>query len=193
MRRLTLLLVLTVGLAIAPPTFAQTRYLGSISLVGYNFPQTGTAFCDGQLLSIAQNTALFSLLGTTYGGDGQSTFALPDLRGRVAIGMGQGPGTSSYVEGERGGEETVTLTLSQLPQHNHLANGSATVGNTVSPLNNHWATGPRVLLYSGAANLVQVSDVAVGPAGGSQPHDNMKPYLALNYEIWMVGIFPSRQ
>lgn len=192
MRRCALLLALVMGLAMVPSASAQERFLGSIALVGYNFPQQGTAFCQGQLLSITQNTALFSLLGTTYGGDGITTFALPDLRGRVAIGMGQGPGLSSYNEGEIGGEETVTLNLSQLPAHSHSALGSTTVGNTVSPGNNHWATGPRLLLYSAATNLVQASDVAVGSAGGSQAHDNLKPYLALNYEIWLVGIFPSR-
>jgi microcystin-dependent protein len=192
MRRCALLLVLVVGLAMVPCASAQERFLGSISLVGYNFPQQGTAFCDGQLLSIAQNTALFSLLGTTYGGDGRTTFALPDLRGRVAIAMGQGPGLSLRNEGDRGGEETVTLTVSQLPPHSHNALASTTVGNTVSPLNNHWATGPRVLLYSASAPNMQMSSGAVGSTGGSQPHDNLKPYLGLNYEIWLVGIFPSR-
>lgn len=191
MRRLASFLVVVVGLTIVPGAFAQ-RFLGSISLVGYNFAQVGTAFCDGQLLSIAENTALFSLLGTTYGGDGITTFALPDLRGRVAIGMGQGPGLSPYNEGDRGGVENVTLTIGQLPQHNHLAYGGTTVGNTVSPLNNHWATGPRVLLYSAATSLVPMSSGAVGSTGGSQPHDNLKPYLALNYVIWLEGIFPSR-
>ena len=192
MRRYLLLIALVGGLVLAPFASAQERFLGSISLVGYNFPQQGTAFCQGQLMSIAQNTALFSLLGTTYGGDGQTTFALPDLRGRVAIGMGQGQGLSPYNEGDRGGVESVTLNLSQLPAHSHSALGSTTVGNTVSPLNNHWATGPRVLLYSAAANLAPMAAGAVGSAGGSQPHDNLKPYLALNYEIWLEGIYPSR-
>jgi microcystin-dependent protein len=192
MRHRVLLVLLVVGLAMVPFASAQERFVGSISLVGYNFAQQGTALCDGSLLLIADNSVLFNLIGTTYGGDGQSTFALPDLRGRVAIGMGQGPGLTPRTEGDRGGEETVTLTLNQLPQHNHLAFGSTTVGNTVSPGGNHWATGPRVLLYSAATNLVQVSDVAVGSTGGSQPHDNLKPYLAMNYVIWLYGIYPTQ-
>jgi len=192
MRRFSLLVLCVAGLLVVSCASAQDRFIGSISLVGYNFEQQGTAFCDGRLLPITQYEALFNLIGTTYGGDGQTNFALPDLRGRVAVGMGQGPGLSSYVEGEVGGEETVTLSLSQMPQHSHLALGSTTVGNTVSPLGNHWATGPRVLLYSAATNLVQASDVAVEPAGGSQPHDNLKPYLAMNYVIWLYGLYPTQ-
>ena len=171
---------------------AQDRFLGSISLVPYNFAPTGSALCNGQLLLIASNTALFSLVGTYYGGDGITTFALPDLRGRMAVGMGQGPGLSPYTIGQEGGEEQVTLTLNQMPQHSHQAVASASAGNTVSPSNAYWAPGPRLLLYSAATNLTPMNAGAVGVAGGGQPHDNLKPYLTLNYVIWTVGIFPSR-
>jgi microcystin-dependent protein len=193
MQRLARLLLAAVGiLALTASASAQERFLGSIALVPYNFAPTGTALCNGQLLSIEQNTALFSLLGTFYGGDGQTNFALPDLRGRVAIGMGQGPGLQPYVIGETGGEETVTLTINQVPVHTHTAMGSSSSGNTASPTGGYWAPRPRTLLFSAANNLVMMSPAALIPAGGNQPHDNLKPYLTLNYVIWMVGIFPSR-
>ena len=193
MQRLSRLLLLVVGiLALSATVSAQSRYLGSISLVPYNFAPCGSALCDGQLLPIAQNTALFSLLGTMYGGDGQSTFALPDLRGRVAIGMGQGPGLQVYNMGESGGEETVTLTLNQIPVHTHTPAASTSSGNTANPAGGYWAPRPRTLLFSAANNLATMSPNALAPAGGNQPHDNLKPYLTLNYVIWMVGIFPTR-
>lgn len=171
---------------------AQDRYIGSISLVPYNFAPLGSAFCNGQLLPIAQYAALFSLVGTYYGGNGTSVFALPDLRGRMAVGVGQGPGLSSYTIGQESGEEQVTLTINQMPQHTHQAVASASAGNTVSPSSAYWAPGPRLLLYSAATNLTAMSGLAVGAAGGGQPHDNLKPYLTLNYVIWLQGIFPSR-
>ncbi len=170
---------------------AQERYLGSIALVAFDFPPNGWATCDGQLLSISQNTALFSLLGTTYGGDGITTFALPDLRGRMPVGQGQGPGTSSYSMGQRGGTETETLTISQIPQHTHVPVGSASPANTGSVSGTYWAT-PRLLLYSSAAPSVPMNSVAIGSTGANQPHDNQKPYLTINYIIALVGIFPSR-
>ena len=193
MRRLSLLAsVLLCMCLLAVSASAQERFIGSISLVPYNFNPTGTAFCNGQLMSISQNTALFSLIGTYYGGNGTSNFALPDLRGRMAVGMGQGPGLSLYDIGQYGGEEQVTLTIGQMPQHTHAAVASATAGNTVSPSGAYWAPGPRLLLYSAATNLTPMSPGAVGLAGGGQPHDNLKPYLTLNYVIWTVGIFPAR-
>lgn len=164
-------------------------YIGEILLVPYNFAPAGWLLCQGQLLSISQNTALFSLLGTTYGGDGISNFALPDLRGRSPIGFGQGPGLQTYIEGQSGGEETVTLTLSQIPTHSHRAFGSTNVATTASPGNAVWATETRLNIYS------SVGGTAMAPSsltGGNQPHDNMSPYLTLNYVIAVRGIFPPR-
>lgn len=193
MRRLSLvlLLVLTSTVVFLPAAAAQ-RFLGSISLVPYNFAPLGSALCNGQLMAINQNDALFNLIGTTYGGDGQTTFALPDLRGRVAIHQGTGPGLSPHVIGEEAGSETVTLTVNQIPAHSHTAMASTAFGNTVSPLNAYWAPRARSLLFSGPTNLVQMAPGALAQAGGSQPHDNMKPYLTLNYVIWLEGIFPSQ-
>jgi microcystin-dependent protein len=187
-----LLLVVVGSLALAATAFAQERFLGSISLVPYNFAPFGTAFCNGQILSIAENTALFSLLGTFYGGDGVSTFALPDLRGRVAIGMGQGPGLQPYTIGQTGGEETVTLTVNQIPAHTPTAYAAASSANSANPGGAYWAPRPRTLLFSAASNLAPMSGAALGSAGDNQPHDNLKPYLTLNYVIWLRGIYPAR-
>lgn len=156
-------------------------YIGQITLFAGNFAPRGWAFCEGQLLSIAQNTALFSILGTTYGGDGRVTFALPDLRGRVPLHPGQGPGLSSYSLGEAAGTETVTLTEAEMPTHSHSMVISTTQpGGTAKAIEGELTPNPIV-----APN-------AVGNTGGSQPHPNMQPYLALNYIIALQGIFPSR-
>lgn len=176
----------------ATAAFGQDRFLGSVSLVPYNFAPRGSALCNGQLMAISQNTALFSLLGTMYGGDGRTTFALPDLRGRIPVGMGSGPGLTPRTMGELSGEESVTLTLTQMPAHNHIARASATAGNTVSPTGAYWAPAPRMLLYSAATPLMPMNPLALGNAGGGLPHDNLKPYLTLNYIIWLQGIFPPR-
>lgn len=167
----------------------ENPYIGEILLVPYNFAPVGWALCQGQLLSISGNTALFSLLGTLYGGDGVSNFALPDLQGRSPIGFGQGPGLQNYVQGQRGGEETVTLTLSQIPSHSHPAMGSAKSATTVSPANTVWATETRLNIYSSGGGT---SMAPSGSSGGNQPHDNMSPYLTLNYIIALRGIFPPR-
>ena len=185
------LLLLFLVLFIPIGTWAQDRYLGSIALVAFNFPPNGWATCDGQLLPIIENTALFSLLGTTYGGDGVHTFALPDLRGRMPIGQGQGPGTSSYNLGQVGGTETETLTLSQIPLHSHTPIGSASPASTGSVSGTYWAT-PRLLLYSSATPSVPMNSVAIGSTGGNEPHNNQKPYLTINYIIALEGIFPPR-
>jgi microcystin-dependent protein len=199
MKRCSLIVVLCATLALLSTAAAQNRFLGSVEAFPYNFAPRGSALCEGQLLPISSNTALFSLLGTTYGGDGIQNFALPDLRGRVAIGMGQGAGLQNYLMGELGGEESVTLTVGQIPAHSHAALGSTAVGNTVSPAGNSWALGPRVLLYSSPTNLVQMAKAgvngpvgAVASAGGNQAHENRKPFLALTYIIWTQGIYPSR-
>lgn len=193
MRRLFLvLLVLLTSTVVLLPAASAQRYVGSISLVPYNFAPVGSALCNGQLLPISENEVLFQLIGTTYGGDGQQTFALPDLRGRVAIHQGAAPGTSSYVIGQSGGEEMVTLTINQIPGHTHGAVASTSYSNTVSPLGAYWAPRGRTFLFSAANNLVPMAPTALASVGGSQPHDNMKPYLALNYVIWMFGIFPTQ-
>jgi len=168
-------------------------------LAGFNFPPVGWAFCNGQLLPIAQNTALFSLLGTTYGGDGVSTFALPNLQGCVIVGPGQGPGLSLYDLGETAGAPSISLLLNELPSHNHNVPASATAGHGAVP-------GPTVALGSGGrgsppiyatpsangASVVNMAAAECGSAGGSQPHNNLMPYLVLNFVIAMQGIFPSR-
>jgi microcystin-dependent protein len=161
-------------------------FIGQIILVGFNFAPRGWAFCQGQLLSIAQNTALFSLLGTTYGGNGQTTFALPDLRGRVPIGFGQGPGLQNYVLGQTGGQETHTLISNEMPSHNHGLGANSNDAVDSNPVNNFPAAQGA---YANTANG-QMSPTQL--TGGSQPHNNLQPYLVLNYCIALVGIFPSR-
>ncbi|HEX9994322.1 MAG TPA: tail fiber protein [Acidimicrobiales bacterium] len=164
-------------------------FLGEIRLFPYTFAPRGWAFCQGQLLSIAQNTALFSLLGVTYGGNGQTTFGLPDLRGRVAMSSGQGPGLSNYVLGETGGEETVTLLQNQMPMHNHMVNASSQASSASRPSGQFPSAGGA---YTGATDGSLMNPSMIGAAGGSQPHDNMQPYLTLNYCIALEGIYPSR-
>lgn len=165
-------------------------FLGEIKMVGFNFAPVGWALCDGQLLSIAQNTALFSLLGTTYGGDGVRTFALPDLRGRVPVHQGQGPGLSPYNTGQAAGSETVTLTTNQMPTHTHQANASSSGATQPTPQGNVWAAS-RTDLYNATPNAA-MSTQAIGTAGGSQPHPNIQPYLCVNFIIALQGVYPSR-
>lgn len=165
-------------------------FIGQIQPFGFNFPPRGWATCDGQLLPISQNTALFALLGTTYGGDGRTTFALPDLRGRVPIHMGNGPGLSSYTIGQKSGVETVTLTVPQLPSHNHTHACSSDDPNAGSPVNNVPAAVANPI-YSTTQNAL-MSPSVIGNAGGSQPHENRQPYLTINFCICLQGIFPSR-
>lgn len=188
------LAVMLLGLValIGIPALAQEPFIGEIALVGFNFAPQGWATCSGQLLPISQNSALFSLIGTTFGGDGQQTFALPDLRGRRIVGAGQLPGGSSYVLGQQGGEEVVTLTVQQLPQHSHVANANAAPGTALSPAGNFWASQNATALYSNAPALVDMSPVLIGNSGGNQPHDNMQPYLVMNYIIALEGIYPSQ-
>ncbi len=165
-------------------------FLGQLLLVPYNFAPRGWAFCSGQLLSIAQNTALFSLLGTTYGGDGITTFALPDLRGRVALSSGQGPGLSNYVLGEAAGSENVTLITTQIPAHSHTVN--AGVGaSSVTPEGNFPGSDSVNSIYDVTATTT-MNPTMIGATGGSQPHENRQPFLTLNYIIALEGIFPSR-
>jgi len=173
-------------------------YLGEIRVFPWDWSVRGWALAQGQQLSIAQNTALFSLLGTTYGGNGVTTFALPDLRSRVAVAQGQLPGGSYYVLGEVTGTETVTLNVSQMPQHTHLWQATTTNGNQASPLNGYLATierPPNVGTVPGyvapGANAV-ILGTPIGNTGGNQPHPNIQPYTCLNYSIALQGLFPSR-
>ena len=177
-------------------------FIGQIMAVGFNFAPRGWAMCDGSLLSIAQNSALFSLLGTMYGGDGRTTFAIPDLRGRAMIGMGQGPGLSNHSQGQPGGTEQVTLTSVQMPAHSHTLQLTAAVQVATSNPNSDEAAGS--FLTNTASNFyatagtagnnlggVSVSGTAAN-TGGNQPFSIMQPYLAMNYIIALQGIFPSR-
>jgi microcystin-dependent protein len=186
-------------------------FVGQIFLLPFNFPPRGFAFCEGQLLPISQNTALFSLLGTTFGGDGRSTFALPDLRGRAPLGFGQGPGLTDHPLGDAGGSENVTLLVPEIPQHAHpvsLASLTAAArcrnaaGNQQTPVGNVpavdasggtaiYASGaPDANMHPGAVSLG--GSLSAASAGGGQPHTNMQPYLTLRFCIALQGVFPPR-
>ena len=172
-------------------TLSSDPFLGEIMIFGGNFPPRGWATCDGQLLPIAQNQALFSLLGTTYGGNGVTTFALPDLRGRVPIHYGQGPGLAPHTLGERGGEESHTLTAAEMPAHTHVGRGSSAVGTSAVPGGNVVArNAAQIPQYSASADT-SLAPGAIGSAGGGIPHNNMQPYLAVQYVIALVGFYPS--
>jgi len=185
-------LVLTGMIAFAAKSAsAQTPLLGEIKLVSFNFAPQGYMLCDGSILPINQFSAIFSLMGTTYGGNGQTNFALPDLRGRVAVGAGQGPGLSPRIQGEVGGRESVTLTIAQMPAHSHPIVASSSEATLSSPTNNVMAGKARVPLYNGILS----TDTTMAPTatvGGNQPFDARPPYLVLNYIIAIEGIFPSR-
>lgn len=171
-------------------------YIAEIRLFAGNFPPRSWSFCAGQILSISEYTALFSLIGTTYGGDGQSTFALPNLQGRIPVGTGQGPGLQSVVLGEMAGAQAITLNTQQIPSHNHPAStGGASTGSatSASPSGGVLATADQNV-YTGTNATVKMGPgaVQVGIAGGSLPHNNIMPVLALNYIICKEGIYPSR-
>jgi len=170
-------------------------FIGEVRIFAGNFAPTGWALCDGQLLSIASNTALFSLLGTTYGGNGVNTFGLPDLRGRVPIQPGQGPGLSLHDLGERAGVESLTLLATEMPQHTHAVSASNANGNSDAAAGRFAArSASAVQQYSTNADAIDttLSAAAVGSSGGSQPHNNMQPYLVLNFIIALQGIYPPR-
>lgn len=166
-------------------------FLGEIRLFGFNFAPTGWAFCQGQLMPISQNTALFSLLGTQFGGDGRSTFALPDLRGRVAMSLGQGPTLQNYDIGQVGGAEVVTLNATQMPQHAHnvMANGSPATGSRPAGAVLARTSGN---VYAAAPDGTAMNAGTVAAAGGGQPVDLHQPFLVVNFCIALQGIFPSR-
>jgi microcystin-dependent protein len=168
-------------------------FVAEIRIFPFNFAPKGWAFCDGQLLPLSQNTALFSLLGTTYGGDGKSNFALPDMQGNSPMHPGQGPGLSLHDLGEMGGTETVTLLESEIPAHSHSFNAANAPANSKTPSGNSIARG-SANTYLPPANMpiVAMSDQEMAPAGGDQPHNNMMPYLTLNFCIALQGVFPPR-
>jgi microcystin-dependent protein len=164
---------------------ADTPFLGELKLMSFNFAPKGWTMCNGQLFPINQNQALFSLLGTTYGGDGRTTFALPDLRGRVPVGFG-----SSFTLGERLGEEVHTLTMSEMPQHIHFMSASNQNGNTLPPLNALLAGSNNT--YANFGNPTTLRPEVINNTGGSQAHENRPPFTVLNWCIALQGIFPSR-
>lgn len=164
-------------------------FIGQIVMFAGNFAPRSWAFCSGQILSIAQNTALFAILGTTYGGNGQTTFALPDLRGRVPMHFGQGPGLSNRNLGEMGGQETVTLLQTQMPQHSHQVAASSEDATTGKPGAAVPAAGGA---YAATSDGTTMSPSMIGPAGGGQPHGNIQPYTVVNFIIALLGVFPSR-
>ena len=171
-------------------------FLGEIKLFAGNFAPRGFALANGQLLSIAQNTALFSLFGTTYGGDGRVTFGLPDLQGRAPMHWGNGPGLTPRVLGENGGVPTVTLTGDQNPSHTHGFIGEDEEASQTSPANNALGVNPNLNWYTTAnapgLQRQNMSPLAVGQGGGGQPHNNMQPYLAVTFIVALQGIFPQR-
>jgi microcystin-dependent protein len=169
-----------------------TPFIGQLMPVPYNFAPQGWALCNGQLLSIAQNTALFSLLGTFYGGDGKTTFGLPNLQGNVAIGVGQGTGLSPYNPGDTGGSASITLQLTQLAAHQHGAVAFGRAGTAASPSGADWARTSTDTPYSSSAPNASMSSASTGPTGSGQPHENRQPYLVLNYAIALVGVYPTR-
>ena len=170
-------------------------FLAEIRIFTGNFAPYGWATCDGQIVPISQNTALFSLIGTYYGGNGTSTFALPDLRGCAPLHPGQGPGLSLYVIGQTGGSQTVTLLQSEMPAHTHTAQASTDTDHLASPAGNAWGTGQRGMgnVYAPtSANNVQMDPLATSIAGGNLPHNNMPPFLVLTFIIAQQGVFPQR-
>jgi microcystin-dependent protein len=166
----------------------SSPFIGEIRMFGGNFAPAGWAFCNGALMPIAENDALFTLIGTTYGGDGLTTFALPDLQSRVPIHVGPG-----FAQGQTGGTETVTLTTNQIPSHSHVPTCNSAPGTQVGPGNGLWAsTSPSLNQYSTNAPTLIMDPAAIGQTGSNQPHDNMVPFLAINFILSLFGIFPSQ-
>ena len=163
-------------------------YVGEIRMFAGNFAPAGWMFCEGQLLPISENETLFNLIGTTYGGDGQSTFALPDLRGRLPLHQGNG-----FILAETGGAEEITLTVSQIPAHSHAFLGTGSPASVNSPVGNvpAFSTGPTVFPYGTDQPQTTLNATSVGPVGGSQPHTNFQPYLCVNFIISLFGLYPS--
>lgn len=161
-------------------------FIGEIKIIAWDWAPRNWAFCDGQILAISQNQALFSILGTTYGGNGTTNFGLPDMRGRTPLSFDQ-----QYVIGQRSGEDAHTLILSEIPSHPHGATGSSNAADQTTPANNFWAVNGTYTAYAPNANT-NMAQQAVGLTGGNQPHPNLSPYLTMNFIIALVGIYPSR-
>jgi microcystin-dependent protein len=184
--------VLAAGIGWSKPAAAFDAFIGQIQYFPYNFAPRNWAFCNGQLLSIANNTALFALIGTAFGGDGRTTFGLPDMRGRAPIHAKRGPGLADYRWGQKSGVETVTLTTQQVPTHGHTLWGTNNLGNQSSPANGALARDGRDQTYRNEAPNADLIAGSIAAAGGGQAHENMPPYLGLNCNIALVGTFPSR-
>lgn len=167
-------------------------YIGEIRMFGGNFPPNGWMFCEGQTLPISENDALFTLIGTTYGGDGQETFNLPNLASRVPIHMGTGPDGTTYQLGEMAGTEQETLTVQQIPNHTHSLTGSTGTATSQVPTNLLAATAQANTYFNAPDAPANLSPQAIGPAGGSQPHENTQPFLCINFIISLFGVFPSQ-
>jgi microcystin-dependent protein len=166
----------------------SSPFIGEIRMFGGNFAPVGWAFCNGALIPISENDALFNLIGTTYGGDGQNTFALPNLQSRVPVHVGPG-----FALGQSGGAETVTLTTSQIPAHSHVPQANDNAGTLDTPAGGIWAgSNPALNNYNNVPPSVNMDPAAIGSSGGSQPHDNMIPFLVINFIISLFGIFPSQ-
>jgi microcystin-dependent protein len=167
-------------------------FVGEIRMFAGTFAPAGWAFCAGQLMPISENDVLFNLIGTTYGGDGQETFGLPDLQGRVPVHMGQGPGISqNYIIGQKFGVESVTVSIPQLPQHTHPMIASTDTADQVTGANGVVAATPQLSMYFTSQTDSALNNNTLTPMGGSQPHDNMMPYLCISYIISLFGIYPS--
>jgi microcystin-dependent protein len=167
-------------------------YVGEIRMFAGNFPPSGWMFCQGATLPISENAVLFQLIGTTYGGDGQSTFKLPNLASRVPIHMGTGPDGTTYQIGEAAGTEQETLTIQQIPNHTHPLTASGDIGNQLSPTGNLTSNSNGAIPYIEDTPAVAMNAGAIGPAGGSQPHENCQPFLCVNFIISLFGRFPSQ-
>jgi microcystin-dependent protein len=167
-------------------------FVGEIRMFAGNFPPAGWAFCNGQLLPISENDILFQLIGTTYGGDGQETFALPNLQSRVPLHQGQGPGLSNYIIGEAAGVETVTLTTNQIPSHTHGLAVSTAAGTSSTPSNKVLAASNTVSMYKAGTPVAPMGPSSVALDGGSQPHNNLQPYLAVSFIISLFGYYPTQ-
>ena len=189
--RLKLIGGLALGFSVITPAQAFEPFIGQVMWTASSFCPRGWADADGQLLQISQNTALFSLMGTTYGGDGRTTFALPDLRGRVSLHQGTGPGLSTYQQGNKGGSEAVTLTTSQLPSHSHTINASSTAsdGNATGSI---LGSGKKKIYDAPTAADITLDSSAVSNTGSGQAHENRPPYVTLRACIALEGLFPSR-
>jgi microcystin-dependent protein len=167
-------------------------FVGEIRMFGGNFAPAGWAFCQGQTLPISENDVLFTLIGTTYGGDGQETFNLPDLQGRLPVHAGTAKSGTTYQLGEKAGVESVTLTTNQIPIHNHAVLATSNAGNASQPQNNLTAQNASVSIYRAQPPVQNYNNQTISPDGGSQPHENMQPYLCVSFIISLFGVFPTQ-